>query len=710
MAQTGDIIKIEVQGLIYECPPVPKLSTIRRSSKKAEDQVWERDLSYLQWKWTEKRIEKGVEREELIPEHKWEPEQKKWYEEEIYRLHYGAWILINGEPVYFNKYAHFFHQWFVLRGTPPPGVKEIRPTFKMAALEYFRFFELCENDRFCLGDIGIKGRRFGLSSMSASIKLLIGLLETDTISGIISKTGTDAQEMYFMIKHGIQKLPLFLSPQIGDVNDSEIFIGKKQRVTKDSPFLSGDNGKNNRINYRDTSETAYDGGAIRHITIDEAAKYVKINVKTFFNKVSETLVIGATIVGKLSLFSTVDEGDKGGDNFREIWDNSDHIDGKKDPYGRTKTKLKRFFLPAYHGFLGYIGKYGESIIENPTPQQVEWLKKFEYYNPVSKRMEKCPDPNIGAKQWLQVNRDMLAGDPESLATEIRKNPFNWKEVFRGANNSCLFIMDDVLDQIERIETLLEGTNKKENGRRMTFKIGPNGDRIPVDDPAGMWYIVELIENSNRSVMKGNTKCPDNVAYGAAGLDTYSNARNTVDKGSDACLLIFSRFNALNPESSYRPVAMFLGRPDKKIDFHLQIRYGLEYYGVKMLGERSPTDWIDYFMQQNLASPEDEKNVYGYLMGTKRADDSFVYGIPNQQSKNTMEHHLTLMKEYALNNMRKIPFLRMLKDMLKFNLENRTDYDACMAFGYALMALSETVKQDNKPRATGLSILPVNRAA
>ena len=47
-----------------------------------------------------------------------------------------------------------------------------------------------------------------------------------------------------------------------------------------------------------------------------------------------------------------------------------------------------------------------------------------------------------------------------------------------------------------------------------------------------------------------------------------------------------------------------------------------------------------------------------------------------------------MVEYALNNVHKIKFLRLLKDMVNFNINSRTDYDACMAWGYSLMGLKE----------------------
>jgi len=57
-----------------------------------------------------------------------------------------------------------------------------------------------------------------------------------------------------------------------------------------------------------------------------------------------------------------------------------------------------------------------------------------------------------------------------------------------------------------------------------------------------------------------------------------------------------------------------------------------------------------------------------------------------------------MVEYALNNMHKIKFLRLLKDMLGFNINDRNDYDAAMGFGYALMGLkSDYTKRKVEPK-------------
>jgi hypothetical protein len=687
----GQILTIEVQGLTYVCPPIPALNTIRGYDLPVKDQVWSRRTEHEQWDWNTDP-KKGDCWWDIADNN-----QRQWFEEEIERLHTGDWIMINGVPTYFNNYCYFFHQWHTLQ-------EGIQPIYKETSLEYMRFFEICEKDQFCLGDCGIKGRRLGLSSMSASNKLLIAILESNTLQGIVSKTGTDAQEMYFFVKHSLENLPEFLMPDLNKVTESEIHIAKpSQKITKNNTKASGDKGKNNRVNWLDTSENAYDGRRVRHVTIDEAGKWKKYNVQKCLTRISDTLVVGAMIGGHVSLFTTVNKGDEGGDNFRAIWDNSDHINGKKDRFGRTVSKLKRFFIPAYKGFLGYVGKYGESIIENPTKEQTEYLKTF--IDPSTGLP--CPDPYIGAKTYLEENRKMLENDAEMLLEEILKNPFTWQEVFKGANNRCNFKLDELNAQIAIIEEECRKLGQKENGRRMSFKKKDSGEKVPVDDPNGMWYILKLIDQPNQNKYHGSIKYPTNGVFGAAGLDTYANAKATVDPGSDACCIIHQRYDALDPENSNMPVAMFLGRPDKKRDFHDQVFWGLEYYGIKLLAERSPTDWEDYAVENRLASELDAPKKVGYLITSKRANGSEVYGIA-PQDKEAREQHLTEMKEYALINMHKIKFLRLLKEMVKFDIDERTDYDACMAWGYSLMGLKEW-KQSEKVETKVLTFLKLKKS-
>lgn len=680
-------IKIMLQGLEYVTPDVPK--QIRGRDLMKRDQIWNRDTTYLQWNWNTDPEQGFVWHEKPAKG------QIEWYESEIERLHTGAWVMIYGESVYLNKYAYFFHQWFMLQ-------EGIYPIFKDTSLEYFRFYQLCEDDDFTLGDCGIKGRRVGLSSMKASINLLIGLLEENTLQGIVSKTGTDAKEMYLMVKNGLENLPEFLMPDLAKVAETELHIAKpRSRISTNNKTVSGDKGKNNRINWLSTAENAYDGRRARNITIDEAAKWEEANVEICLAKISETLVIGASVIGHVSVFSSVNRGDKGGNNFKNIWIGSNHL-GKLDTVGQTETRLKRFFLEGYRGYFGYIDKYGNSVIENPTPEQTAYLTKL--VDPTTGK-KACPNPKIGAKQYIQERRSLLSNNPEKLSEWIRMYPFEWQEVFKDSNNMCHFNLNELNEQILEIELELEGKNKSENGRLGVFKKNDSGEVYFVDNPKGMWHIIEFPEQFNKSVYNGSVKCPNNTNYGASGLDTFANAKQTVDKGSDACCIIHSRYNALSPETSNMPVAMFLGRPKTKEEFHSQIFYGLEYYGIKMLAERSPTDWEDYAIMKRYASDLEATKKHGYLISTKRANNSEVYGIA-PQDKEAREQHLTEMVEYAINNIKKIKFLRLLKDMVNFNINARTDYDACMAWGYALMGLKEQALPVKKLDSSKLKIFHV----
>lgn len=1024
MARLPDYIKIDVQGVEYVCPKTPPIDSTRGSHLPKKDQVWYRREEHDRWSWNQDPDDGEVWYNDPATG------QMEWYKEELHRIENGDWIMINGTPTWFNKYCYQFHQWFVLQ-------EGIFPTYKETSLEFFRFYELNEIDPRVLGECGIKGRRVGLSSMKSCIQLFIGLTESNTLQGIVSKTGRDAEEMYLMIKNGLENLPLFLIPELNKVTDSEIHIAKKQaKISKNNKTVSSDKGKNNRINWLATAENAYDSSRVRDVTIDEClapdtkilcagygfkpvkdinvgdyviveggakkrvakkfigkdemflirqpyskdyivsskhrlyleqrckvntiyddgikkitpvefinlgkyrkrtthglrsegiefpeienmidpyvfgawigdgdydnfsftvnieddkelldylieygkaldyrlnhtepshctkvrrifftrhvrtsknnplldelkrlnvyknkhipeeylynsrenrlqllagiidtdgycnykrgdlqiclskeniindiyflarslgfstsevrykktnfegchsycisisgdlsqiptkilrkqfndyvqkskfrrnrievesigigdyvgiqvetendddrrliledftltmncAKWEKVNVQICLKKISETLVVGSSVGGHVSAFSSVNKGDKGGDNFRAIWDASDHL-GKLDKFGRTATKLRRFFMAGYRGLNGYVGKYGESVIDTPTKEQSEYLASV--IDPTTGKPA-CLDPKVGAREFLEESRRMNASDPEAYQEVVRMYPFEWKEVFRDANNNCHFNLEDLNNQIERVETMVEGLgrniNTGENGRRGWFKKNDSGSVYFSDAPDGMWYILELLkpEDANKWVMKNGVKCPNNTAYGAAGLDSYMNSRQTVDKGSDACLMIHKRYNALNPESSGMPTAMFLGKPKTKGEFHQQIFYGLEYFGIRMLAERAPTDWEDYAITNGYASPLDVKKKHGYLMVTQRADGSDIYGIAAQNTL-AREQHLTEQIEYALNNMHKILFLRLLRDKIDANIKDRTDYDAFMANGYALMGLKE----------------------
>lgn len=654
-----------IEGLPYQNPPRPKLSEIRNYGLPRVKQVWSRHEEYNDFDWSE-----GWELSAT-------PEQIEYLNIELDRLYNGEWIFINEKPVYINNYCYFFLQWMYLEN-------EYYPEFRDSSLYYFRFIELCEKAKLCWGHTLIKGRRLGASSMEASIQLLQGLICRNSRQGIISKTGDDAKDIFEFIVISFQALPNFLKPSIeGTDAPKKVLSIKKQagRITKANSKAATREGLNNTISWKATAPNSYDSGKILRVLVDEAGKWLEVDVNNYLKVVGKTLTKGANVTGKAAVVTTVNKGDKGGAKYKILWDQSDQT--KVNRLGQTTSKLYRIFIPAYYGFEGYIGRFGESIVENPTPEQIEWLKNDP----------RCPDPTIGAKQYIQMQRDLLANDEDGLQEEIRQAPFTWKEVFESAGKAIHFDKKSHQAQLERIKTKLEDlgrdVEKGELGRRGWFRENLDGTVRFVDDDKGLWYILQFPNKPNlftKTGILGKIKYkPTGTSYGGAGLDPIAHADATVEKGSDAALIIRRRYNILDPDNSGCPVAMLLGRMNRKSEFHLQVFLGLKLFGVRMLGERMPSDWCDWAK---------ENGYNDYLIGTKRSDGSEVKGA-SPQNKEYIEQHLTEMVESSYNDVEKIWFRRLIADRLSFDVTDRTDYDACIADGNACIAIKEPIKETKK---------------
>jgi len=397
-------------------------------------------------------------------------------------------------------------------------------------------------------------------------------------------------------------------------------------------------------------------------------------------EIASNIITAGEEMGRIVCITTVNKGDKGGTRYKIVWDGSDQDD--LDELGQTKNKLIQYFIPGYMGGrdLGWVDKFGNSVWDTPTEAQTEWLKNDPY----------TLDPYMGCKAYCELQRRLKADDPEKLQEEIRMFPFTPEEVFRGANNSCYFNIKDLNDQVERVEAKLEYASLYRKG---LFRASSNGDAYfedaelgtPNESPEFMWYFLDLPEqkDANKYTWIGGHRTPTNTDWGVAGADLINNSETTAEKGSDASICIFKRYNALDPDNSGMIAGLGIGRPSSVAFMHEQLFLCLRYCGIKALIERSPITWYDYAL---------DKKLLGYCVKTNlKITGEERYGIAAQDGEGR-EQHLTEMIEYASANVGKIWYLRVLRDMFGFNVKERTLYDACMSFGYALMGLKDKHRQ------------------
>ena len=655
----------------YETPEIPPLNKIRGHNIPAKDQVWTRHTEYLKWKWNDNPKNGACWWEDP------KPGQVNWLYDEISRILNGEWVMIEGKPVYINLFAYFNFQWFYTK-------EGNLPRFKDTCLHFMYFMEIVFfKNKKCRGGNTMKGRRKHVSTMCMSIMLQFGLIKENIEQGITSKSAIDAEKIFkLMLVNGYSRLPNFLKPRISgtDLPVKTMHITKKAgNITKDNSVGAEKEGLNNKIEWRAPNLNVFDGDGLWFLLLDEAGKWEEVSIDEYL-EIALNIITAGEEMGRIIIITTVNRGDKGGKQYKIVWDSSDQ--DKLDELGQTKNKLLQHFIEGYMGGrdLGWVDKYGNSVWDTPTTEQTEWLRNDPY----------TLDPTMGCKAYCELQRRLKANDPEKLMEEIRMFPFTPEEVFKTANNACYFNTDELNEQVYRVESKLEYASLYRKG---LFRMRDNGEVYWTDAPAGtpnenkefMWYVLEFPKagEENKSTFKGGQKCPTNTDYGAMGADLINNTESTAEKGSDAALAIFKRYNALDSENSGMFVALGIGRPKSTQDQHEQLFYAAIFYGIKVLIERSPIAWYDY---------AEKKRWLGYcLKTTLKINGQEVYGISAQDGEGR-EQHLTEFIEYAETNISKIWFLWILRDMFGFNIKERTIYDAFMAGGYSLMAAKEKYRE------------------
>jgi hypothetical protein len=626
------------------------------------------------------------------------PEQEEYAIEEVKRCKNGVWIFIGGRVRYIPKRYYFYLQYYTLEdGTAPD--------FREADRLYYLFFEHWFLVLWCLGLIRTKKRRQGASSQSCSNILYESIFYKNSNCGLISKTKDDSKDTFTqMITMAYRMLPAFLKPKQVNKEDSVtelVFAHKSSTVKAGTAAGSKDSeGHNSRINYKAPVLNAYDRGRMSYVLGDEFGKLPKeVPAFQLLSIISKTLVKGVKRVGWIDMPSTVNEMTKGGGaEYKKIWDYANQF--KKKP---TTNRIVRFFQPAYEAYEGFIDEYGDSVIDAPTQEQYEflvskWVQKTEDGEVISELSEE--DIKLGAKHYVLVKR-REGLDPIDLEEEIRMNPCTEDEAFLSASSDCHFNSINIRKQRKRIEENPPVLRKVTFYRRLDQSIGWR------DDENGYWSILHFppTEKENKYQVKDRMRVPSNIADYVMGVDGYANSQGVNGGrkyGSNAAGFIYDRNRMMY-------IAMYFGRPRAKELMHEQIMMAAEFYGCKVWYEKTADDYLSYFTQRgklgylgkypkSCIDPEKREKAdrfYGFPINpfamTKQLDSLIAYV---DSDKMTGETYCD-----------RIYFDKLLEQMLVFEAEKRTEYDAVVAAMITLCCALEPVNKPNKIAAPIVKIYP-----
>ena len=401
---------IELSGLLIQLPKKPAKKDILFSDKPQKAQRWQRQelpRELLQVKSMDEWYETPKEF------------QQRWsgyVEREFRRRKEGLWFYNNGAPTYITGHHYMFLQWSRIDIGYPSYLKFQRELFiHMAAVE---------SDPRAVGQIYTKCRRSGYTNMCSAVLVDEATQVKNKLLGVMSKTGGDAQENIFMKKivQIFKSYPFFFKPiQDGTTNPRMelAFREPSKRITKNNKTSQVGEALNTVINWKNTTNNAYDGEKLHVMYLDEAGKWEKpTDIRESWRIHRTCLLVGRNIIGKALVGSTVNPLDKGGRQFRDLYYSSDP--SERNENGRTRSGLYSIFIPAYEALEGFFDMYGNPVVEDPKEPVLG-----EDGNLIT----------IGAKTFLKNERKALSQDGHELNEVIRQFPFVEDEAFRDSAKS-----------------------------------------------------------------------------------------------------------------------------------------------------------------------------------------------------------------------------------------------------------------------------------
>jgi hypothetical protein len=559
-----------------------------------------------------------------------------------------------------------------------------QPDFRESNRLFFIFWEACRADYRSYGMCYLKNRRSGFSFMASGETVNMATMSTDARFGILSKSGSDAKKMFTDKVVPISvNYPFFFKPIQDGMDRPKTELAYRVPASKFTrrSIVSTDKpedlaGLDTTIDWKNTGDNAYDGEKLRLLVHDESGKWERPNdIQNNWRVTKTTLRLGYRIIGKCMMGSTSNALDKGGRNFKKLYDDSDVT--KRNANGQTRSGLYSLFIPMEWNYEGYIDSYGHPVFNTPS-------KKV--YGPHGTPIK------IGVIEYWDNEVEGLKEDSDGLNEFYRQFPRTTKHAFRDESKMSLFNLSKIYEQIDYNEDLkqqrvvTQGSFQWENGIKDTKVIfAPNKD--------GRFIIswVPPLNLQNRVINKNGIKYPGNEHMGAFGCDSYDISGTVDGKGSNGSLHGLTKFSMEEAPADHFFLE-YIARPQTAEIFFEDVLMACIFYGMPILAENNKPRLLYHFKRRGYRgySMNRPDKTYMKLSVTERE----IGGIPNS-SEDIKQAHAAAIESYIetrvgfLGDMYgDMYFQRTLEDWAVFDINSRTKHDATISSGLAIMACNK----------------------
>ena len=667
ISKTGKIGEIySIQNLLIA---LPLAEDVYKCSKKITEQRW----NVLDYPAELKKINTVYDWNQKPTAFK--EKHYNYINKEFVKREEGYWYYNKGIPTYITGSHYMYLQWTKI----DVGHADFRESNRL----FYIFWEACKADPRCYGLCYLKNRRSGFSFMASSDTVNQATISRDARFGILSKSGADAKKMFTdkVVPISIN-YPFFFKPIQDGMERPKTELSYKvpsKRLTRNSIKETTEDlqaGLDTTIDWKNTGDNSYDGEKLKLLVHDESGKWERPdNILNNWRVTKTTLRLGRRIVGKCMMGSTSNALDKGGENFKKLYEASDV--NKRNRNGQTSSGLYSMFVPMEWNYEGYIDSYGLPVFDTPKKP----IKGID-----------GEDIDIGVISHWENEVDGLKDDQDGLNEYYRQFPRTEKHAFRDEAKESLFNLGKIYEQIDYNEDL-RNTNVVTQGN-FQWEGGIKDTRVLfVPNKNGRFLVswVPPISLQNRYNIKNNVKHPGNEHCGAFGCDSYDISGTVDGKGSKGSLHGLTKFSMEDvPPNLF--FLEYISRPQTADIFFEDVLMALVFYGMPILAENNKPRLLYYLKRRgyrgySMNRPDKTMNK---LSTTERE----IGGIPNS-SEDIKQAHAAAIEDYIENHVGLLSegygntyFQRTLEDWAKFNINNRTKHDASISSGLAIMACNK----------------------
>ena len=662
ISKTGQIGEIyNIQGLKIALPKAP--SKLNKENNKWVAEEYPKELKQIQ------SIFDWREYPEQFKE-KWEP----YIDEQFKRRDEGHWFYNKSLATYITG-THFMY-------LQHSKIDVGKPDFREANRLFFIFWEACKADARSYGMCYLKNRRSGFSFMSSAETVNLATITSDARYGILSKSGADAKKMFTDKVVPISvNYPFFFKPIQDGMDRPKTELAYRipaSRLTrksiqnkKDQELLEG---LDTTIDWKNTGDNSYDGEKLKLLVHDESGKWERPdNILNNWRVTKTTLRLGSRIIGKCMMGSTSNALDKGGDNFKKLYNDSDVT--KRNRNGQTKSGLYSLFIPMEWNYEGFIDSYGMPVFD--TPQ------------------EDCVGPhgeeiNVGVIEHWDNEVEGLKGDQDALNEFYRQFPRTEEHAFRDETKNSIFNLVKIYEQIDYNEDL-GNTNVLTPGNFQWANGIKDTKVIFTPNPSGRFKVswVPGLALQNRQIVKKGLKSPGNEHMGAFGCDSYDISGTTDGRGSKGALHGLTKFSMEDaPANTF--FLEYIARPQTAEMFFEDVLMACVFYGMPLLAENNKPRLLYYFKRRGYRgySMNRPDRLWNKLSVAERE----IGGMPNSSEDIKQAHaaaiesyidkHVGLLEDGSYGTMY---FNTTLNEWSRFDINKRTKFDAAISSGLAIMA-------------------------